>query len=32
MAIGGDHGHYYAKCQNLARTLRPAYDAVLKGL
>lgn len=24
------HGHYYAKGQNLARTLRAAYDAVLK--
>jgi len=23
-------GHYYAKAQNLGRTLRAAYDAVLK--
>ena len=25
-------GHYYAKAQNLARTLRAAYDEALKGV
>jgi amidase len=29
-ALNKYRGHYYAKCQNLARTLRAAYDAVLK--
>ena len=29
-ALNRYRGHYYAKCQNLARTLRAAYDAVLK--
>jgi amidase len=28
-ALNKYRGHYYAKCQNLARTLRAAYDAVL---
>ena len=29
-ALNKYRGHYYAKSQNLARTLRAAYDAVLK--
>jgi amidase len=29
-ALNKYRGHYYAKCQNLARTLRAAYDAVLR--
>src|SRR6266436_5926299 len=29
-ALNKYRGHYYAKCQNLARSLRAAYDAVLK--
>ena len=29
-ALNKYRGHYYAKCQNLARTLRAAYDAVLQ--
>jgi amidase len=29
-ALNKYRGHYYAKCQNLARSLRAAYDSVLK--
>jgi amidase len=29
-ALNKYRGHYYAKCQNLARKLRDAYDTVLK--
>jgi amidase len=29
-ALNKYRGHYYAKCQNLARSLRAAYDAVLQ--
>ena len=29
-ALNKYRGHYYAKCQNLGRSLRAAYDAVLK--
>ena len=29
-ALNKYRGHYYAKCQNLGRTLRAAYDEVLK--